>query len=64
MAEEYKGSLSGYLEEILEFQIKDTLNNFISIFHKNDIVNDNIYNYYSIILGNFSLANSTAFWMI
>lgn len=76
MAEEYKGSLSGYLEEILEFYedikekinnsenidyVKDTLNDFISIFNKNDIVNDNKYNYYSIILSNFSLGHLAAF---
>lgn len=76
MAEEYKGSLSGYLEEILEFYedikekvnssedvdyVKDTLNDFISIFHKNDIVSDNKYNYYSIILSNLSLAHLAAF---
>lgn len=77
IAEEYKGSLSGYSEEIFEFYedikekvnssedvdyVKDTLNDFISIFHKNDIVNDNKYNYYSIILSNFSLAHLAAFW--
>lgn len=76
MAEEYKGSLSAFLEEILEFYedveekvkkskdidyIKDTLNNLISIFNNNNIINDNKYNYYSIILKNLSLDHCVAF---
>lgn len=76
MAEEYKGSLSAFLEEILEFYedvkekvkksedidyVKDTLNNLISIFNNNNIINDNKYNYYSIILKNLSLDHCVAF---
>lgn len=72
IAEEYKGSLSGYLEEILEFYenikdkvstsddmnyAKETLNGLISIFNKNDIFNENKHNYYSINLSSLSLGH-------
>lgn len=77
LAREYKSSLSAYLEEILEFYdstkdkistsldiifVKTSLNDVLTVFKKYDVIKENKYNYYTIILGHFTSDRLLAFF--